>query len=138
MSAAPVKQWTIQVVSPVSGPMEILRDGAPLALTRIGPGEVTPVEVMLVSVGTCFALSCHAAFPVRQQQRVAFTVNVTGRKAPQLPSRLDDIRLEVHFAAGVPAPEARSIAALAKQMCTVTNTLSAVPPCTVSLEVATD
>ncbi len=80
MSASP-RQWSVKVVSPASGPLEVLRDGAPLG-TQIGTGLTTPVEVMLVSVGTCFALSCHSALTLRNQQRVGFAVSVVGRKAP--------------------------------------------------------
>jgi uncharacterized OsmC-like protein len=56
---------------------------------------------------------------------VGLKVTVTGRKAPQLPSRLADIELAAVFDASLPAEEVQAIAALAKQMCTVTNTLIA-------------
>ena len=92
----------MKVVSPPASPLEILRDGAPLS-AEIGPGLTTPVEILLVSIGTCFALSCHAAFTLRGQERVGFEVSVTGRKAPQLPSRLANIRLEATFDASLPA-----------------------------------
>ena len=133
MSTAP-KQWTVKVVSPPASPLEILRDGAPLS-AEIGPGLTTPVEILLVSIGTCFALSCHAAFTLRGQERVGFEVSVTGRKAPQLPSRLANIRLEATFDASLPAEEAEALSKLAKQLCTVTNTLTSEPPCAVSVEV---
>ena len=124
----------MKVVSPPASPLEILRDGAPLS-AEIGPGLTTPVEILLVSIGTCFALSCHAAFTLRGQERVGFEVSVTGRKAPQLPSRLANIRLEATFDASLPAEEAEALSKLAKQLCTVTNTLTSEPPCAVSVEV---
>ena len=133
MSASP-KQWTVKVVSPQVGPLEVLRDGAPLG-AEIGPNLTTPVEILLVSIGTCFALSCHAAFTLRKRDRVGFEVSVTGRKAPQPPSRLANIQLEVAFDAGVPPEEAEALSVLAKQLCTVTNTLMSEPACTVSVDV---
>ena len=133
MSASP-KQRTVQVVSPQVGPLGVLRDGVPLG-AEIGPGLTTPVEILLVSVGTCFALSCHAAFTLRKRERVGFEVSVTGRKAPQPPSRLANIQLEVTFDAGLPPEEAQALSALAKQLCTVTNTLMSEPPCTVSVDI---
>ncbi|HEY0340275.1 MAG TPA: OsmC family protein [Steroidobacteraceae bacterium] len=133
MSATP-KQWTVKVVSPPVGPLEVLRDDAPLG-AEIGPNLTTPVEVLLVSIGTCFALSCHAAFTLRKLARVGFEVSVTGRKATQPPSRLANIQLEATFDAGLPPEEAEALSLLAKQLCTVTNTLTSEPPCTVSVAV---
>jgi len=134
-TAAPAKQWSIQVISPASGPLQVRRGGASLDLSQIGPGQVTPVELLLVSIATCFALSCQAAFALRQQQSTAFEVEVRGSKAPQLPSRLAEVRLDVRFAAELPAEEAQRVAVLAKQMCTVTNTMAAAPACAVAVTV---
>jgi len=134
MNAAP-KQWTVTIVSPLAGPLAVLRDGLPLP-AEIGPGLTTPVEVLLVSIGTCFALSCYAAFAVRGLKRVGFEVSVTGRKAPQPPSRLASIEVEASFDAGLPLAEAQALTLLAKQLCTVTNTLTPDPPCAVSINVA--
>jgi uncharacterized OsmC-like protein len=133
-TATPAKQWSLQIISPDSGPLQVLREGAPLDLNHIEPGQVTPVELLLASIASCFALSCHAAFTLRQQQRTALEVEVTGSKAPQLPSRLAEVRLDVRFV-GLPEQEARAISALAKRMCTVTNTLAAVPPSTLEVNV---
>jgi uncharacterized OsmC-like protein len=117
------KQWTLKVISPAVGPLQVLRDGAPLP-AEIGPGLTTPVDLLLASVATCFALSCHMAFSVRGSERVGLEVSVTGRKAPQLPSRLAEMDIAVVFDASLPAEDAQAISALAKQMCTVTNTLA--------------
>jgi uncharacterized OsmC-like protein len=135
MSSTPAKQWTILVTSPVSGPLEVRRDGVSLDLNQIGPGQVTPVELLLISIATCFALSCHAAFPLRHQQRIAFEVEVAGSKAEQRPSRLSNIRLAVRFTPGLPLDETQHIASLAKQLCTVTNTLAAAPAFAVDVTV---
>jgi uncharacterized OsmC-like protein len=94
MSVAP-KQWVVKIVSPPSGALTVLRDEMPLP-AEIGPGLTTPVEILLVSIGTCFALSCHAAFAGRGLKRVGFEVSVTGRKAPQPPSRLAALACTMH------------------------------------------
>jgi uncharacterized OsmC-like protein len=134
MSVAP-KQWAVKIVSPPAGALAVLRDGIPLP-AGIGPGQTTPVEILLVSIGTCFALSCWAAFATRGLGRVGFEVRVTGRKAPEPPSRLADIELQVTFDASLPAAEALAVTASAEKLCTVTNTLTSNPPCAVSVDVA--
>jgi uncharacterized OsmC-like protein len=128
------KQWVVKVVSAVSGPLVVSRDGAPLP-AEIGPGLTTPVDLLLVSVGTCFALSCHAAFTMRKLPRIGLEVVVTGSKAPDPPSRLAHVELDVAFDRGLSNEDARAVAALAKQLCTVTNTLSADPRCALSVSV---
>jgi uncharacterized OsmC-like protein len=133
MSVA-LKQWTVKIVSPPTGPLTVLRNGIPPP-AAIGPGLTTPVEVLLVSIGTCFALSCYAAFAIRRLERVGFEVSVTGRKAPQAPSRLANIKLEVTFDGGLPQAEALAVTASAEQLCSVTNTLTSEFPCAVSVNV---
>jgi len=134
MNAA-VKQWAVKVISPPVGALAVLRDGVPLP-TEISPGAATPVEVLLASIGSCFALSCNAVFATRGVQRVAFQVSVTGRKAQQLPSRLISIELEVAFDPSLPSADALAITASAEQLCTVTNTLTSEPPCEIRVDVA--
>jgi uncharacterized OsmC-like protein len=56
--------------------------------------------------------------------------------ATQLPSRLADITLESRFDPSLPPEEAKAIAALAKQLCTVTNTIASDPSCTIRVDVA--
>jgi uncharacterized OsmC-like protein len=134
MSTA-AKQWTVKIVAPLAGPLAVLRDGGALP-AEIDPGLTSPVEVLLVSIGTCFALSCYAAFAARGLERVGFEVTVTGRKAPLPPSRLENIGLEVTFDASLPLAKAQALTALAKQLCTVTNTVTSEPPCLISTYVA--
>jgi uncharacterized OsmC-like protein len=129
------KQWAVKIISPPAGPLTALRNGVPLP-AEIGPGRSTPVELLLVSIGSCFALSCWAAFAARGLERVGFEVGVTGRKAPQPPTRLAVIELEVIFDARLLPVEARAVAASAEQLCTVTNTLTSDRPCAVSVNIA--
>jgi uncharacterized OsmC-like protein len=60
-------------------------------------------------------------------ERVKFEVSVTGHKAPQPPSRLTNVELEVAFDTALPAAQALAITASAEQLCTVTNTLKSEP-----------
>jgi len=129
------KLWVLNVVSPAAGQLVVLRDGTALP-AEIGPGLTTPVELLLASIGTCFALSCWAAFVSRGLERVGFEVRVIGRKAAQLPSRLSNINLEVIFDVGLPYAEARAVIASAERLCTVTNTMTFEPPCTIEVDVA--
>lgn len=129
------KRWALEIVSPPVGPLAVLREGSTLP-AEIGPGQTTPVELLLASIGTCFALSCWAAFSARGLERVGFEVNIVGHKAAQLPSRLSSIDLAVTFDARLPLAQAHAISASAERSCTVTNTLTSQPSCTVRVDVA--
>ena len=124
------KQWALEIVSPPAGPLAVLRDGKAVPI-EIGPGQTTPVELLLASIGTCFALSCWAAFAARGVERVGFAVSVVGHKATQLPSRLSSIELAVTFDASLPLAKAQAVSASAELLCTVTNTVTSQPSCTV-------
>jgi uncharacterized OsmC-like protein len=129
MNAVPPRQWSITTLSAPDGALAVHRNGAPLV--ELAFHELTPVELLLIAVGNCFALSCHAAMAARQRERVAFEVRVTGTKAVQLPSRLATIEVQIAFSDRLPPEEAAAIAAHAKRLCTVSNTLAAAPACTV-------
>jgi uncharacterized OsmC-like protein len=129
------KQWVLTVVSPASGQLAVLRDGTALP-SEIGPGATTPVELLLASIGTCFALSCWAAFASRGLERMGFEVRVIGRKDAQPPSRLSSINLRVTFDVSLPLVEAQAVIASAERLCTVTNTMTFEPPCAIELDVA--
>ena len=129
MSTVPPRQWSITTRSASDGALAVHRNGAPLA--GLAFDRLTPVELLLIAVGNCFALSCHAAMAARQLARVALQVRVTGTKAVQLPSRLATVDVRIAFSGQVPAAEAEAIAAHAKRLCTVSNTLSAQVSCTV-------
>ena len=49
--------------------------------------------------------------------------------------RGDDITLDASFHPSLPLGEAKVISVLAKQLCTVTNTVTADPPCAVLVDV---
>jgi uncharacterized OsmC-like protein len=130
MNAVPPRQWSITTLSAPDGALAVHRNGAPLA-APVSDQQLTPVELLLIAVGNCFALSCHAAMAARQRERVAFEVRVTGTKAVELPSRLATIDVQIAFFERLSPEEAEAIAAHAKRLCTVSNTLAAAPSCTV-------
>ena len=129
MSTVPPRQWSITTHAASDGALAVHRDGA--SLLGLAFDQLTPVELLLIAVGNCFALSCHAAMAARQRERVAFEVRVTGTKAVELPSRLATIDVRIAFFDRLPPEEADAIAAHAKRLCTVSNTLAAAPSCTV-------
>ena len=130
MGTVPPRQWSITTHAASDGALAVHRDGAPLA--GLAFDQLTPVELLLIAVGNCFALSCHAAMAARQLARVPLEVRVTGTKALQLPSRLATIDVRIAFSGQVPPAEAEAIAAHAKRLCTVSNTLSTELSCTVA------
>ncbi len=132
MSTAAPRQWSITTVSAPDGALAVQRDGVSLS-GSVFDNQVSPVELLLIAVGNCFALSCHAAMTARRRERVAFEVRVTGRKAVELPSRLATIEVQIAFLDSLPPEQADAIAADAKQLCTVSNTLAAAPACTVEV-----
>jgi uncharacterized OsmC-like protein len=129
MNTVPPRQWSITTLSAPEGALAVHRNGVPLA--GLAFHELTPIELLLIAVGNCFALSCHAAMAARQRELVAFEVRVTGTKAVALPSRLATIDVQIAFFGQLPPDEAEAIAAHAKRLCTVSNTLAAAPACTV-------
>ena len=129
MSTAPPRQWSITTLAASDGALAVQRDGLPLA--GLAFDQLTPVELLLIAVGNCFALSCHAAMAARQRERLPLQVRVTGTKAVPLPSSLATIEVQIAFSGQVPPAEAEAIAAHAKRLCTVSNTLSAELSCSV-------
>ena len=64
---------------------------------------------------------------LRALSKTSFEVIATGEKARDLPSRLDQIPLVALFSGNVDEIQAGTIAADAKKLCTVTNTLVGAP-----------
>jgi uncharacterized OsmC-like protein len=108
--------------------LQIFVDGRPL--TQSSPGvvdNVSPVEYLLISVATCFALSIRAVLLHRKLSATTFEVVTTGEKAPDAPSRLNHIALTAIFGNDIDESGAAAIANEAKSLCTVTNTVLGSP-----------
>jgi uncharacterized OsmC-like protein len=113
--------------------LRIFVDGRPL--TQPSPGvveNVSPVEFLLISAATCFALSVRAVLLTRKLSGAAFEVVATGEKTLDAPSRLNRITLAVIFGDGLDESGAVAIADDAKSLCTVTNTILSGPVISVS------
>jgi uncharacterized OsmC-like protein len=99
-------------------------------LTQSAPGtldNVSPVEYLLISAASCFALSIRAVLLARKLAGIGFEVVTTGEKVPNSPSRLNHIALTVIFAGDIDESRAAAIANDAKSLCTVTNTILNTP-----------
>jgi uncharacterized OsmC-like protein len=110
-------------------------------LTQSSPGtldNVSPVEYLLISAATCFALSVRAVLLPRKLSGLAFEVVATSEKALDLPSRLNHIALTVIFGSDIDQSRAAAIANDAKSLCTVTNTILNSPIIAVSSRIAAD
>jgi uncharacterized OsmC-like protein len=122
------KRWSVKALSSGQEPLAIYCDERPLTQTALATlDNVSPVEYLLIAVASCFALSCRAVLATRKLPALAFEVAVTGAKAADAPSRLQRIGLTAIFHGGVNDAQAASIAAAAKLLCTVTNTIFAAP-----------
>jgi uncharacterized OsmC-like protein len=124
MSQSIAWRWRVRVHSSGTTPLTVWCEDQLLDQKTPGQiGAVSPVEYLLVSIATCFALSCRVALAQRERTRDDFDVIVRGSKAADLPSRLDQIELELLFAGGFDG-QAEDAAEHAKRLCTVTNTLA--------------
>jgi uncharacterized OsmC-like protein len=124
MSQSIAARWIVRVHSSGTKPLTVWCQDQLLDLKPPDQiGAVSPVEYLLVSIATCFALSCRTALAQRDRTGDEFEVIVRGSKAADLPSRLGEIELEVVFAGGLERP-AEAVVEHAKRLCTVTNTLA--------------
>jgi len=131
LNPVPVKRWSVTVLSDVDGPLRLFAGHEPdtewSAGTRL---DLSPVELLLLAVGTCYALSCRAALAARRLPRVGFRVTTLGVKAIDAPVRLAHIDNLVSFDAGLVQADAEAVAADAKALCTVSNTILLPPEMT--------
>jgi uncharacterized OsmC-like protein len=118
------RRWTVRAHSGGTKPLRVWCEDQLLDQKAPGQiGAVSPVEYLLVSIATCFALSCRIAMAQRQRTGEDFEVFVRGSKAADLPSRLGEIELEVVFAGDLDG-HAEAVTEHAARLCTVTNTLA--------------
>jgi uncharacterized OsmC-like protein len=128
MTAVHTKRWSVNAISHGQEPLQVFCDSRPLTQSKLATiDNVSPVEFLLVSVATCFALSVRAALAARKLTRLGFEVVVLGEKAPDPPSRLKHIAVVAIFRGNLTEADAAAIAADAKRLCTVTNSLQAAP-----------
>jgi uncharacterized OsmC-like protein len=119
--------------------LTIFCDGQPL--TQSSPGvldNISPVQYLLISAASCFALSVRAVLLARKLSGAAFEVVTTGEKALDAPSRLNHIAIAVIFGDHIGESQAVAIANDAKALCTVTNTILGTPVIALSSRTAAD
>lgn len=121
----PLKRWTVNAVSAGHAPLTLFCDDRPLGRSAMGVAEIlTPIQYLLISIASCFALSCRAELKRRKLSNISFEVVVMGDKEPgSAENLLSPISIVAIFGSGVTEPLAKEITARAKPLCTVTNTL---------------
>jgi len=128
MGAIIAQRWSVNAISSGLEPLQLFCDGRPVTQSRLATiDNVSPVEFLLIAVATCFALSVRAALAARKLPRPAFEVVVSGERASDPPSRLKHIAVVAILRGNIPTAEAAAIAADAKLLCTVTNSLHGTP-----------
>jgi uncharacterized OsmC-like protein len=125
MTSIDLKTWTARVASIGKTPLTIKCPGQ--------VGARSPVEYLLIAVGTCYTLSFRMALHERQLALQQFEVVVMGRKAADEPVRLQSISIELILSQRLDE-DIEALSLRAKQLCTVTNTLAGNP--TLHLEIA--
>jgi uncharacterized OsmC-like protein len=125
MTQRVAKRWSINAVSSADKPLAFFREGLPLV--PVAGMDISPVEYLMIAAAACFALSVRSVVTARGLPKTSFEVIATGEKARELPSRLDQISLVALFNGAVDEIQAGAIAAEAKKLCTVTNTLIGAP-----------
>jgi uncharacterized OsmC-like protein len=114
------KHWSVRAVSVTGDPLRLTCNDR---LFEGKTSSITPVEYLLISVASCFALSCRMALEERALGADSLAVSVRGSKALDAPSRLGRIDIEVELPNGL-ARDAGAIVRRTEQLCTVTNTLA--------------
>lgn len=88
------------------------------------PENLSPIQYLLISIASCFALSCRAELSRRKLKNISFEVVVMGDKEiGSTENLLSPISIVTIFGSGITEPLAREITERAQPLCTVTNTL---------------
>ncbi|SDL44899.1 OsmC family protein [Aliiruegeria lutimaris] len=94
------------------------------------PPYAIPVDLLLASVGACIAKSLEIVSAQRGQTLSPFSVEVTGKKATDLPNRLGSVDIRVVGKLTDDADLSVELLRQAKSICTISNTLN----CAISLD----
>jgi uncharacterized OsmC-like protein len=131
IAGARLKQWSMVATLSEAG-LSVARAGLPPRLRGEPEPAITPVEYLLMSIASCFALSLQAAIVARDQPFSGARVIATGEKAAEPPSRLARVELCPSLNEPLEASEMAAVLGEAKRLCTVTNTLASAPALEVS------
>jgi uncharacterized OsmC-like protein len=121
----PCKRWSVNAVSEGRARLALYCEGRPLAGdASVSLDLVTPVHYLLLSIASCFALSCRAILSRRNLGRVAFEVVAIGdRRAAGSPNTLSQISVIAIFRGGVTDAMAAWLMEESKPLCTVANSI---------------
>ncbi len=137
MTSKQTRSWSARALWRSPGPVTLFAHDEPLTeLVGSVTAPVSPVEYQLIAVAGCFALSLEAARKAREWPECVFDVAVSGSKAPDLPSRLERIAIDISIEGPLDAPAKATLVKDAKRLCTVTNTLAGTPALDVELATA--
>ncbi len=116
-------------------------DGRPVAhvaehTVSMREGEPTPVDLLLVSLGGCAALTLHAIMEKKRMEVEQITVDVEGTYAEDRPPRLTEMQLTFRVQSpGLTQEELDDTIALSERYCPVHQTLEAGTKITTNAEV---
>lgn len=86
-------------------------------------GDLSPVDLLLRAVASCFAKSCHMVQSARGEAYSKVIVDVAGTKAEDRPNRIGVVQIQWSLPS-VDQKMAAQIVKDAKRICTITNTMS--------------
>jgi len=95
-----------------------------ISLRTPHPPAGTPVDMLLASLAYCMVKSAEWAAQNQGASLLPFSVKVTGTKAPDLPGRIELMEVTLIGKLVDDAATAQQIVNLAKNTCTVSNTLN--------------
>lgn len=91
MGASDISEWRVMAQHETEqAPVSVICRGVQVGAVgiRSAPAALAPMEYLLASIATCFALSCQAVLAARKLEAPPFAVDVRGVKAADKPSRL--------------------------------------------------
>lgn len=118
--------WTVEARYEPDQPVGIHVSGLPLGQALV-ENPPCPVDYLLVSIATCYALSIagalkRASLPLRPIQ-----ITASGWRSVRPAPRVERVELQVTCAGLEEAGQTEAILADAKRICTVSNSLSMAP-----------
>ncbi len=120
------------------GPATLLTEtgGALEVVTSVSDPGFNPLDLLYSSLSACLALSVKGAV-VKLHLLEKFSdvsVHVTGEKAHEGVSRVAELSADIRIGGEYSDEELKSIVTLAKELCTVSNTLSLTPQIKISTQ----
>ena len=95
------------------------------SVDQVAPPTDSPADTLLFSLGACIAISLQMQAEKNEITLDAFQVQVTSKKAEDLPNRFDCFEVLIPRSIFEDPEFAESLLSSAKSICTVSNTLNA-------------